>query len=267
MSGGVDFATSSFFMEKAEKAEVEVMARQIGKSNNRRQPTVGLYIENIQHPQENNEELFAQLEATEDEYKKAEIRELIILNNLKTIHSVIYRRYGSRLQLILQKNRMTYGDLYSIGYELLIRAVDKFDISLGYKFTTLSYTMLHNGFSKYFYRLKTPDSNLSIEAPQYTNEDGSEVTIADTLDASDTGENVEEEVTNTVFLIQLLDELEKIHKPRDMAIIRAHMSGQYKRQADLGAEFGISQVQVSRIIKTIQKTAREIRDRLMNEVV
>jgi RNA polymerase sigma factor (sigma-70 family) len=222
-----------------------------------------LYIENLQVEVVNNEELFLELQNTEDEDVKAELTDKILRNNLRTIHNVIYKRYGSRLAEILQRNRMTYGDLFSIGIELMMKAINKFDLDMGYKFSTLSYTVLHNGYSKYFQRLKTPDSNLSTETPLHTSKsDASEVTLLDTL-ALESDDNIEKQISEVSFYIALFEELEKKYKPRDMAIIRASLSGQYT-QTQIGAKFGITQVQVSRIIRKIQKTARELRD---NEVV
>jgi RNA polymerase sigma factor (sigma-70 family) len=240
------------------------MSRGIGKSNNRKKE-VGLYLETMQSQVENNEELFLQLENTDDDEQKAEIIDTIFRNNLRAIHSVIYRRYGTRLQDILQRNRMTYGDIYSIGCDTLWRAIDKFDINLGFKFVTLLYKMLHNAFGKYFQRLKTPDSNLSIETPMYNNQsDASEITLLDmiTLETEDEISQVDD----MDFFLRIFEELEKECKPKDMMLIRSYLTGEYS-QASLGAKFGVSQVQAGRIIKRVQAKAREIRDRISGEAV
>lgn len=238
----------------------------IGSSKNR-SITRGFYLEDTQVEIVSNEELFAELETIEDEYLQEQMIERIVKNNLKSIHNIIYRRYGSRLNEILCRNRMTYGDIYSILLEALWRAVRGFDLSKGIKFTTYSYTCMHGDISKYFQRLKTPDTNLSADAPlPGMKEDSDEVSLLDNALMTDEYENVEEHVTNAQFYISLFDELEKVFKPRDMGVIRSYMSGDMT-QEEIGQKYGVSQVQISRIIRKIQATARDIRERILERAV
>lgn len=231
-------------------------------------PVKGLYLEKVENAViKDNEEMFLQLEEAPEEMKPYIVDDLV-KNNVRMIHFVIKRRYGAKLVEILNGYRMTYDELFAVGIDTLMRAIDKFDVHLGWKFTTLLGKMLHNAFSKFFDRIKIDPNIDSMDATMYGNrqkEDDKDITLLDQLYSS---EDVEDAVTNSSLVALVLQEINKIYsdRPHYVGIYKSYISG-ITHQETLAKMYGCSQVQVSRVIKKVQATARQIREMSLEEVV
>lgn len=221
----------------------------------------GFYIDKLGQAEiKNNEEMFRKLaEAIENGTSEdiSDIENEIVSNNLRAIHDVIRRRFGSNTNNILTAYRMSYDDLYSLGYESLVRAIQIYDLSKGYKFITLLYQMLYNSYNKYFERIKMPKNVISMESALYENSDNP-ITIEDII--SDATEDFSNTIVMSEFTRYLLRELKGRVDPRDLQILMYSVESELT-QTEIGKKFGISQMQVSRIVRRVQETARQIRDK------
>lgn len=223
----------------------------------RSRATRGFYIDKIgQQEIENNEDMFRELQEVEEEEHREVIIERIVVNNLRAIHDVIRRRFGSNTNNILTAYRMSYDDLYSLGYESLVRAIQIYDLSKGYKFVTLLYQMLYNNYNKYFERIKMPKNVLSMETLVYGDDDST--TIEDLI--RDASEDVAEVVSEFEYVGSILRDLKDVVPDRDLQIL-LYSATTEMTQSEIGRKFGVSQMQISRIVRRVQETARKIRDK------
>lgn len=217
---------------------------------------IGLYLENTAgNYKYNNEELFIELEMANEEDKPV-IVEKLLHNNLGLIHRYLNRRYKSHLNTHCQSYRMTYDELFSMGCETILKAIYRFDLSRGFKFPTLAMKMLSNEYSKYFDRIKgVSPTDTSVDAAVEYGSDSKPISLLEMLDDEDNTQGV----SDRLFMVELFEHLENKFSSKDMDIFKTHMMGDIS-QKEIGKEYGISQVQVSRIIRRIQAEARAMRD-------
>ncbi len=74
------------------------------------------------------------LKKAQDGDKKA--KELVVCKNLKLVLNVVYK--------FSENNTLTYDDIFSIGLIGLVKAVDSFDCTSAYKFSTFAYHCIYN---------------------------------------------------------------------------------------------------------------------------
>lgn len=225
---------------------------------------VGFYLEELPHSKEriNNEEKFNQL-LDADEYESQEIIQEILVGNLGLIRYVLNKRYGSGLYDLCTKIRVTPDDFFSTGYYALMKAIYTFDISKGYKFATYASMCLHNEYGMFIRSHKRSFAVSSMNEVTYKGDRGedSDITLLEMLSYDD---EALEEVILEDFGFLVMDELNKVIKPRDMAILRMYISGgdDGMTQKEISEQLGISQSYVARLIAKTMNKARNIYKRL-----
>lgn len=204
-------------------------------------------------------------------------RDELIEQNLRLVHACAHRFEGKGIE---------YDDLYSAGCVGLIKAVDKFDESLGYRLSTYAVPVILGEIKQLFrnggsIKLSRSLKDLSIRARdicgRYKSERGEDMKITDLAEAlgvdvykasealnaaqtvlslSGDGEEEscveipvpshEEALTDRLSLIQVIDSLEEDDK--DLINLRYY---QHKTQQETAERLGTTQVQISRREKKI----------------
>lgn len=221
---------------------------------------------------------------TYNTYKNEELREEIAKNNFALVH-MIARRY---------KNKDEYEDLFQVGCIGLVKAMNSFDESKGYEFTTYAVPKIEGEIKAYIRDNKPIHITRSIKEKinkmyytygKFIRENGRQprdeeiselagmslkelkeimkiandcslkyldnIIYSDNGNASITlgeaipcGANMEEDITNKIFIDDVLNDLEG----REQKVIRMRYF-EDMTQMEAAKELGISQVQVSRIEK------------------
>jgi RNA polymerase sigma factor (sigma-70 family) len=220
----------------------------------------GFYMErhNFSKEVKDNEELFLRLEGAKGQEREDIITELLE-NNMRGVHVVIRRKFKGTAVHICQGYRMTFDELFSVGYEALLSAIKTFDVHRGFKFTTYYYKCIHYYYNKFFERIKIDAGDISMDATVHesnSNVDDKDLTMSHMLRRD---EDIAQVVADNSYISSMVSELEKEFKPKYMNVFKANMDGLYT-QMELAEQFGMSQAHISRIVRKVQKRAREIRD-------
>lgn len=163
-------------------------------------------------------------------------KEQVILNNVGMVGLVL-----KSLNLNTQDE-----DLYSIGMIGVVKAVNTFNSDKGVKFSTYATPIIRNEILMTF-RKKRIIPAFSLDEP-YQLENGDSVNLSEMI--AD-GKRFEEEVIADMQMKKMLSTL----SDREKKIIYLSIEG--KKQREIAMVYGISQAQVSRIIKSIYKKWRK----------
>ncbi|MBW3492416.1 sigma-70 family RNA polymerase sigma factor [Bacillus sp. FDAARGOS_1420] len=212
----------------------------------------------------------------------------------KLVYHCVWKRYGSKIKGIERDTGLGIEDLKQQGMVGLIKAKRRFDVSHGCQFSTYGVPMIIGEVSRYIrdrqkvkitrdiYALKgkisreklaekAPEeivnvlgepihlvetalkyqpSTISFQTVVYDSNQNGDATLEQVIADKET-ESVEEEVINRAILDTFISTL--VHK--ESIVLDKHL--QNKTQQRIANEIGISQVQVSRILKRIQQRATE----------
>ncbi len=143
-------------------------------------------------------------------------------------------------------------ELVSIGIFGLIKAVNTFDLSRKFKFSSYAVKLIDNEILQFLKKLKRNQSIDSLDEAIYRNENDTERKLKDKLsDNNDLVENYEKEETNRIIrkVVEKLPDLER------EIIMLSFGFYDYKiyTQSEIAHRFNISQSNVSRLIKRIVK--------------
>ncbi len=218
---------------------------------------IGYYLEYQDAPEfkQDNEELFRKLDLTDEDEKPIVVEE-IISNNIRLVHFIMNKRYPNMNQLC-QRIRVTPDEFFSTGMFALMKAVHTFDISKGFKFATYASMVIHNEYGMFIRSHRRYFNEDNLDGVKAEDGEGKQLTLLDLL--VDDNEDLEEIEMKEIGL-QLLLEMEKKIKPKDLAILRMYMVGGNQRA--IAEELGLSQSYVSRIVKRAMDQARKIYERL-----
>jgi RNA polymerase sporulation-specific sigma factor len=214
---------------------------------------------------------------------------LLIERNLRLVRSIVSRFLGRGVE---------FDDLFQIGSLGLIKAIDRFNFDFEVKFSTYAVPVIIGEVKQYFRKsgslkvsrgLKELSQQVMKARNEYINEKGEEPTlseleqitnlsreeIATALEVSkpvfslqeiiyeedgnkitleeQVGAGIEEKMVEGFALRQALEQLE----PRLKAVIEERFFGE-KTQAEIGAQIGVSQVQISRLEKAALCQLREL---------
>lgn len=178
-----------------------------------------------------------------------EARDILITHNLRLVAHIV-KKY--------ENNTYDREDLISIGTIGLIKAINSFDISKGYKLVTYASRCIENEILMHFRSTKKLKSEISIENPIGTDKDGKEITILDTLgtveDMITEGIEMREEFKQAVSRIN--EDLTEVE--RKVVIWRLGLVNDVqKSQKEIAKILGISRSYVSRIeTKAYKKIAK-----------
>lgn len=167
-------------------------------------------------------------------------RNLLIEHNMRLVAHIVKKYYASRED---------QDDLISIGTIGLIKGISSFDYTKGHKLTTYISRCVENEILMYFRTLKKQSKEISLSEPIEGDDDGSSLSLLDTISVPDTmGDDLdmsESQKRLYQYLTKDLDEREK-----DIIIMRYGLFGTKEfTQKEIAEQRGISRSYVSRIEK------------------
>lgn len=144
-------------------------------------------------------------------------------------------------------------DMFQVGVIGLLNAIDTFDVSKGYQFSTYAFPIVRN---ELLMELRKRRKSVKAEFSLDDNADidtGESVPYADMI--SD-GKDYEENVLNSIFIQQIFEGLSSKEKK-----IFKMFFWKNNTQCEIAKELGISQSYISRIIKGMGKTKKKGREK------
>jgi len=211
----------------------------------------------------NNDELFIEdklpLPLSKEEVSKLfqetnegskEARDKLIIHNIRLVLYLVTSKF---------KN-VNYDkkDLVSIGNIGLIKAIDSYDLSKGFEFTTYASRCINNEILGFLKKLKKDQSIDSIDSVMFYNKDGQEMKLEDKL--SDDNDLVEDYVNEETHKI-IREVVKELPNNRDKEIIMLYF-GFYDdktyTQKEIADKFNICRAYVSRIVKKVVKKVGKI---------
>lgn len=140
-------------------------------------------------------------------------------------------------------------DMFQVGFIGLLNAIDTFDVSKGYQFSTYAFPIVRN---ELLMELRKRRKSVKAEFSLDDNADidtGESVPYADMI--SD-GKDYEENVLNSIFIQQIFEGLSS----KEKQIFKMFFL-ENNTQCEISEELGISQSYISRIIKGMGKTKKK----------
>jgi RNA polymerase sporulation-specific sigma factor len=202
-----------------------------------------------------NEELFWKLDTETDEDARWDIIEEIVENNVRLVNFIIYKTFGTRgVHIICLKQKITPDDFVSSGMEGLYEAVSSFDIHRGVKFSTYATRPILNHVIKMFRKTGKSENDVSLDKPLYMDDSGKDMTLSDVMhEKVNPIEKFVDDTHNSMFLDKLSEILDD--REKELLYLRFHLE---LSQTEIEKETGVSQVQVSRLLKRIMKKGRKL---------
>lgn len=167
-------------------------------------------------------------------------RDKVILHNIKLVISIVKKRYSNSSY---DKN-----DLVSLGIIGLLRAVDLFDVSKNFSFSTYATRCINSEIINFFKNNKKHLNVKSLEESIGYNSDGDTTLLLDCI----CSENalVEDEVIQKISYEDLYEEIEKLgSKESEILKLYFGFEGNVKTQREIGNIFGFSGVYAGVVIK------------------
>lgn len=154
-------------------------------------------------------------------------RDKFILNNMGIVYNIAHKYARS--------SKYEFDDLVSLAIEGIIKAVDRYDINKGYKFSTYAYVIINNVILYHFRNDKNSIKYTSLNKDIDDNENLELINI------------VPDKTVDIESYIEIKEIVNNItNSDRDIKILKLYMSGY--DQCEISQDIGISQAQVSRIL-------------------
>ena len=203
----------------------------------------------------NNEELFKELESTEDDTEKSIITEKLVQNNTRLIFHIVKSRFGTARE-VCERLRMTQEELFSMGTFGLLKAIQSFSLDKKIKFATYAGTVINNEISMFL--RKDGKRFEDASGDEEHGDSGNTVTIFDSVPNEVDSFSLFVEDSNTSdFLLKLRKALNE----RELKILTMHFY-EGKGQKEMGIELGLSQTYVCRLKQSMLLKARKIYEKM-----
>lgn len=176
-------------------------------------------------------------------------REDIIEGNMRLVFSIV-----AKYNVSLEDKK----DLFQVGLIGLIKAVDSFNVLKGTKFSSYAIPCIQNEIGMYLRKFNKDSLVTSMEEPIYTNKNGEDIKVEDTLE--DGTVNIEENYENKE-VINLLKELVVSLSIKDSFIVSLYFGlfgNETINQKEIAFRLNISQSYVSRLINSILINLKEL---------
>ena len=169
-----------------------------------------------------------------------EYREKLILHNLRLVGKIVFNDFCN--------SKYDKDDLFSIGVEGLIKAVDNYDVKKGYSFSTFASVCIRNSILMYFRCERKYFNDVSINSFVYK-KDGKEINFDEYFTD---GKCFEDEVCDENFFDFVIGIIENLNDLERFVIIN-HLGLGTERlgQKEISMKLGLSQSYISRLEKKI----------------
>lgn len=150
-------------------------------------------------------------------------------------------------------------DLFQVGVLGSIKAINKFNVNAGFKFSTFASTVITNDIRMYIRSLKILNNIKSLEEPIAINKSGDEVYLIDLLEDLSLQSNPAEYIETILMEDLILHEVEKLSN-QDRFIIE-HRFGLNNKEKHthqwIGDQLGYSRQYIQRLTSIILSTMRK----------
>ena len=188
---------------------------------------------------DDNFELFKKWHETDDPY----YREQIILSNLKLVYSISSK-------MVSQDFSIDADDLFQIGILGLIKAVDLYDYTKGYTFTTYATKIIKNELYMKFRKMKYLSNIMSLDCSISLNKKSDdELYYIDIIE--DPNGDFEKDIMHAVMISLLESSLDCLtEKEKNIIIDRFGLYGhEALKQRETAEKYGCSQPMICKHIK------------------
>ncbi len=186
-----------------------------------------------------------------------EARKNIIEKNIAIVMSVVFKNFSN--------TNYEKKELVSIGLVGLLKAVDNYDVTKpNTNFYSYATICIKNEILMFIRREKKRNNDISIENVMYTNDEGDEIKIADTL--KDDDGNLLDSYINLETNNLIREIVSKLNE-REREIITFYFGFDNKprlNQQEIASRLGVTQSHISRLIS---KTLQKIKTELINQSV
>lgn len=191
-----------------------------------------------------------------DETGNEEYREKLIVHNLRLVSKIVFNDF--------KDFKYDKDEMFSIGVEGLIKAVDNYDFRTGYLFSTFASVCIRNSILMYFRREKKYSNDVSIYGFVYR-DNGQEIDFDEYFTDGKRFEDDVEEKEFFDFVKGVIDGFDE----EERFIIKSRVGLGCNRlgQREIGGVLGCSQSYVSRLEKSAFDKLREEIARYDNSLV
>lgn len=150
-------------------------------------------------------------------------------------------------KLVIFWNDSDYEDIVSEGNFGLLKAILSFDESKNIKFSTYASRCIKNEIFMYFRKEKKHLSNISLDEPIATDDEGNKLTLADKVPKStnDFTEQIAKQIEEDKMFIEIINIILNLLGPRYRSIILWEIAGM--EQKDMALALNISPTYVSKL--------------------
>lgn len=202
-----------------------------------------MYLEDIRAEHKyDNEDLFKQLSETEDPILQDDIRGKIALNNMAFVHYILDRNYSYVNDARGNKYNITKDDLFGVSMEGLLKAIDTFDMTKGFKFATYSYRVISNELGMFMRKYNKSGEDQSLYRSIATDEEGEDIQLVDVIEEIEEGYVGFEDSELSSIIIR---EAKEILSEREYKVLKLVCSG--VKQIHIAEYLDAPQPTVSRI--------------------
>lgn len=146
-----------------------------------------------------------------------------------------------------------YDDIVQIGMIGLMKAVDTFDESRNFKFTTYAGRVIHNEIRMYFRKSKKYTKDISMNTVVGEGKNAEELILEDTI--QDNTLAVSEKIEQQEYIEYVIDIILSQFSRRDTIIFLYQMSGM--KQREIAERLQLSRTYISRIISRVQNYLKQ----------
>lgn len=212
----------------------------------------------------NNEDLFTELESAKTKEEIDDIRGKIYLNNLRMVHTVLNRAFPQGTKKMCATHRITPQDFFSEVSFGLLKAINTFDSSKGFKFATYAVRCMENELNQYLRKITRRVLACLDETGLDDSEEDNDKTLGDIMMVEEKGYDAFMDREEFELLIPKL-------KPHFRTRVRANILNLYIKslredepltQYEIADRLGVSQPSVNKTMKLIHKIANDIRREL-----
>jgi len=213
----------------------------------------GFYLENMESCKDEltNEELFIEKAKYPDRIREYNNR--IFNCNVGLVRTIV-NKYVSNLDTFCLAYSITKDEVYELGFYGLMKAINLFDVTKGFKFATYASRCIINEINIFVRRNKKHKNYISLEQSLHEDEDGNVLTLSDVLLNNDTSNEVEDNYLK-LEEIEMLNDLKNTLSATDYQIIKMAFF-ENKTQKEIASKLGLYQAFISRKLQKIYKKLR-----------
>ena len=177
-----------------------------------------------------------------------------VKENMNLVYMVIHKQFKSSVQL-------HYAEMESAGMYALVKAMNKFDSSKGFAFSTYASNLIRNEILMYFRTLKAVSRNNGLKEISLNSKIKFENKEKEVQDLISSEIDIAKDYESKCMVSEVLNILENNFKERDINLFIDYNFNNLKQQ-QIANKYKINQAMVCRINKRIKLRIKKIYERV-----